>query len=358
MNLSRAFELVLARHGNPSGSTRNQLIVYLDDQFPAQSNRINRVMGNVLVKLEAPSAVPKLLALLETAEDDPNFQKTFTASSDLIMRNPQYGLDIANMLANVPPAQQTYYATTLGGAKAGWTDEYYEKYFSWTHDAFQYKGGRSYVGFIDRSRKMALATVPKSRFDYYNTLSGAELLTGSGNDVRASEIQPEGPGRRWTVEEAMPLMEDLHGRDLEKGKAMYDATLCISCHSMRGEGGAVGPDLTQLGTRFSARDILESTINPSDVISDQYEATVFYLDDESSVVGRLISEDDNAYYVSQNPFDPENLREIPKSKVTRTKYSDVSVMLPGLVNRLNEEELKDLMAYLISGGNPEHEVYQ
>jgi cytochrome c1 len=33
-------------------------------------------------------------------------------------------------------------------------------------------------------------------------------------------------------------------------------------------------------------------------------------------------------------------------------------MLPGMINRLNDEELKDLMAYLISGGNPNHEVYQ
>jgi hypothetical protein len=75
------------------------------------------------------------------------------------------------------------------------------------------------------------------------------------------------------------------------------------------------------------------------------------------VLGRLIREDDGSYFVSQNPFDPESLREIPKNKVVRTSYSDVSVMLPGLVNGLNEEELKDLMAYLISGGNPEHEVY-
>ena len=71
------------------------------------------------MKIEAPTAVPKLLGMLENAKDDPNFQKTLTASSDLIMRNPQYGLDIANMLANVPPAQQTYLATVLGGAKAG-----------------------------------------------------------------------------------------------------------------------------------------------------------------------------------------------------------------------------------------------
>lgn len=358
MNLARAFEVVIARHGNPTGAVRTQLISYLDDHFPAETNRLNRVLGKVMVALEAPSAVPQLLTLLENAEDDPNFQKTLTASSDLIMRNPQYGLDIANMLANVPPAQQTYYATVLGGAKAGWDDESYEKYFNWTHNAFQYKGGRSYVGFIDRARKMALSTVPEGKFDHYDELSGAKLLTGTGNDIAVAAVQPEGPGKRWTVEEAEPLVEDLSGRDLEKGKAMYAATLCISCHAMGGEGGAVGPDLTQLGNRFTPKDILDATINPSEVISDQYAATVLVMGDKESVVGRLIREDETTYYVSQNPFAPEVIREIPKDQVTSTKESEVSVMLPGLVNRLNEEELKDLMAYLVSGGNPNHEVYQ
>jgi hypothetical protein len=32
-------------------------------------------------------------------------------------------------------------------------------------------------------------------------------------------------------------------------------------------------------------------------------------------------------------------------------------MPPGLLNRLNEEEIADLFAYLLSGGNKEHEIY-
>jgi putative heme-binding domain-containing protein len=262
------------------------------------------------------------------------------------------------MLANVPPAQQSYYATVLGKAKTGWTPELREEYFKWIHDAFQYKGGRSYVGFIDRARKMALLSVNPNEFDHYNELSGASLLTGSGNDLVVSDIQPQGPGRNWKVDEALAFMEDLKGRDLVKGKAMYAATLCLSCHTMQGEGGVVGPDLTQLGTRFSPKDILESTINPNAVISDQYAATIFYLADGSSVLGKLTNEDRDKYYISQNPFDPQSIREIPKKEVSSKKLSEISVMMPGLINRLNEEELKDLMAYLISGGNPDHEVYQ
>lgn len=358
VNLVRAIELSLFRQGMPTNELKNEVVNYLNPNFPANNNYVDRLLSKVLVHLDAPEAVEKTLALLEEAKDDADFQKTFTSSSDLILRNPQYGLDIADMLANVPPAQQSYYATVLGNAKVGWTPEMREEYFTWIQDAFKYKGGRSYVGFIDRARKMALTHVSRDKFDYYNELSGASLLTGSGNDLMISTIQPQGPGRNWKVEEALPLMDDLKGRNLVVGKGMYAATLCQSCHTMQGEGGIVGPDLTQLGTRFSPKDILESTIHPNAVISDQYAATIFYLADGSSVLGKLTNEDKEKYYISQNPFDPQTIREIYKKDVTRKKLSDISVMMPGLINRLNEEELKDLMAYLISGGNPKHEVYQ
>jgi putative heme-binding domain-containing protein len=357
-DLLRAFELILYRQGEPAENVKSQLVAYLDGNFPANNNNLDRELSKLLGYLDAPDGVSKTLALLENAKDDPDYQKTFTSSSDLIMRNPQYGLDIANMLANVPPAQQTYLATVLGGAEAGWTPELHEKYFTWIQDAFKYKGGRSYVGFIDRARKMALTHVVKGDFDKYNELSGASMLTSSGNDLAETNIQPEGPGKRWTVEEALPVVEVLTGRDLVRGKAMYVATLCQSCHTMQGEGGVIGPDLSQLGTRFSPKDILNATINPSDEISEQYEATILELKTGGSVVGRLTNEDEANYYVSQNPFAPEVIRTVAKAEVKSTKVSEVSTMLPGMINRLNDEELKDLMAYLISGGNPNHEVYQ
>src|SRR5690606_38312453 len=89
-NLIRAFELILSRHGNPTGAMKNRVIDYLNPHFPAGSNNLNRALSNVLVYLGAPEAVEKTLALLKDAKDDEFYQKTFTSSSDLIFRNPQY----------------------------------------------------------------------------------------------------------------------------------------------------------------------------------------------------------------------------------------------------------------------------
>jgi putative heme-binding domain-containing protein len=139
---------------------------------------------------------------------------------------------------------------------------------------------------------------------------------------------------------------------------MYVAGRCGSCHTMRGNGGNIGPDLTQLGTRFSPRDMLQSIIEPNKAVSDQYAATVFTMKDGSSILGRLTNENDKSYFISQNPFAPETLREIPKQDVASTKYSYISTMYPGLINNMNEEELKDLIAYLMAGGDEHHEQYK
>jgi putative heme-binding domain-containing protein len=358
-NILRTMEVILSRYDKGATASKAQLVAYLDPHYPADDNLLNRSLSILLVHLDAPSVVGKTLALLKNAKDDPNYQKTFTESSDLILRNPQYGLDIANMLANVPPAQATFYATVLGEADKGWTAAQREEYFGWIKNALTaYKGGRSYVGFLDRARKMALASVDKADFEKYDELSGGKLLTESGNDIINSGVQPEGPGRRWTLEEAEPLVANLVGRDLVKGKAMYAASLCQSCHTMQGEGGAIGPDLSQLGTRFSAKDILVATIDPNATISDQYQSTVLELKAGGSIVGRINNEDAQNYYISQNPFAPNDIKTVSKSTVALKKNGDVSIMMPGLINRLNEEELKDLMAYLISGGNANHAVYK
>jgi hypothetical protein len=81
------------------------------------------------------------------------------------------------------------------------------------------------------------------------------------------------------------------------------------------------------------------------------------LKDGSTVLGRITNETSEKYSVSQNPFAPDQIREVPKKEVVSTKVSPLSIMMPGMINRLNPEELKDLMAYLMAGGNKDHKVF-
>jgi len=358
-DLLRAVELTISRMGLPDAAQTARIISWLEPMYPATNNILNRQLSDILLFAGDPQAVSKTLALMDSAKDDNSEQNTATQSSDLILRNPQYGLAIADMIANAPPAQQIYLAIVLSKAKKGWTPALREKYFKFFYTFLGRKGGNSYIGYINEARKMALANVPKEEFAKYDSISGVALLNGNGKKLAGKEVRPKGPGRKWTMAEALPVLQDsVTDRNFDQGKAMFTASLCSSCHSMRGEGGSVGPDLTQLGTRFSSKDILESIIEPNKEISDQYAATNFHLKDGSSVIARLIREDKEKYYVSQNPFAPQTLREIPKKDVASTRLSDVSIMLPGLINRLNADELRDLMAYLMSGADKENKAFK
>ena len=359
VNILRAFELTLSRFGIPNVDLKRKVIAYLTAHYPSKTDVSNQLLSKTLAYLNDPQVVTKTLDLLEsqTGENADVMANTATNSSDLILRNPQYGMDIAQTLKNMPPAQHTYYGIVLSNVTEGWTPQLREKYFKWFYKAFSFKAGRSYIGYIDKAREMALSHVPKSKFEYYNQMSGDSLLTSSGNDL-AIGVQPKGPGKNWQEEDIDPLLENgLGDRNFTQGKNMFIATTCVNCHTMRGEGENIGPDLTQLGTRFTPEDILKAIINPSDVISDQYNSTTFVLKDGQSVVGRLVNEDDEKYIIAQNPYAPDITRDIPKDEVLNTKLSTLSLMPPGTINGLNAEELKDLLAYLVSGGNPENEIY-
>ena len=189
-------------------------------------------------------------------------------------------------------------------------------------------------------------------------MSGDSLVTLARKGLDIGPVRPKGPGKNWKVEEALQVVsQDASPRNFDQGKAMFAASLCRTCHQMKGEGGVAGPDLTQLGTRFSDKDMLEAIIAPNKTISDQYGSTVFYLKAGGSILGRLIRQDNEKYYISQNPFDPQTVREVLKKNVLRTRVSEISPMLPGMINALNAEELKDLMAYLKAGGNPNHAMF-
>lgn len=357
-DLLRAYELVFTRMGMPETALKNQIAALLDARYPSNSDEFNKAYCRLLVFLEAPSVLPKTLALMEKKEQLSLSEGLATSSEDLILRNPQYGLDIAKMLEKMPDAQQTYLAMMLSKAKVGWTDEMRAQYFAWYKKAFAYRGGNSYVGFLDKARKIALANVPANKKEFYDKLSGGDLLTESGNDLAEADY-PKGPWKNYKLKDMDTIFTaELTQRDFKRGKAMFVATTCSKCHAMKGEGGNIGPDLTQIGTRFSTKDIMEAIIDPNKTISDQYAATQFQLKNGKSLVGKIANQDSKFYYVSQNPYAPDFLVKVKKKDVVSKNYSTISLMLPGLINPLNKEELKDLVAYLKAGGDKESGVFR
>jgi len=140
-----------------------------------------------------------------------------------------------------------------------------------------------------------------------------------------------------------------HGRSFETGRTVFADAQCAQCHRFANEGGSVGPELTAVSSRFAHRDILESIILPSKVVSEQYQNSIILKKDGDDVTGRIVEENDKKIVVVTNPLTLTKV-EIAKSDIQTRVLSKVSPMPEGLVNGFTQDEILDLIAYLESGG--------
>ena len=346
--LLRAWQLAFTRMGKPDAATCARLAAKFDPLFPHADALVNRELISLLVYLDSPTVVAKTVPLLRVAE--PVVRTAEELGGDqLIARNAGYGGVVQRVAANRPDRQQIAYAYALRCATTGWTPVLRREFFSWFPRTITWQGGASFTGFLKNIRTEALARVS----DPTERTALTDLSAAPAHTFVAGSVGPKGPGRAYTVAEAAALVPGkLSGRNFAQGKAMFSATACIACHRFNAEGAGIGPDISGAGNRYSVRDLLENIIEPSKVISDQYGAEEITLDDGETLAGRVVTDENNMVSVMTNPFEPDDVRWIERSHVKSRKPATTSLMPPGLLNELNPEELKDLLAYILSAGNP------
>ena len=74
--------------------------------------------------------------------------------------------------------------------------------------------------------------------------------------------------------------------------------------------------------------------------------------------GRIVDESEDEYEVFQSPFDMTITTSFMKSEIEKQVKSPLSPMPAKLLDRLNEQEVQDLMVYLLSGGKEDGEWYK
>ncbi len=344
--LLRAWELAFTRMGKPAPDVCKQLAAKFDPLFPHSDPLVNRELVSLLVYLGSPAIVAKTVSLLDTAKDaDPTL-----ASDAVLSRNVGYARAVEGVHGSRPNRQAIAYAYALRNATAGWTPELRKAFFAWFPRTHAWKGGNSFAKFIENIRADALAnfvTDPNER----------EVLDGTSKSappaLAANLVAPKGPGKAYTVDDVAALAEGgLRGRNFEQGRAMFASTLCIACHHFNGDGGNIGPDLTGAGARYTLRDFVENVIEPSKVISDQYGSEQIEKKDGSLVIGRVVAEENGRLLVMTAPLAPDAQTPVDVAEIKSRSAFNVSMMPPGLINGLNADELLDLVAYVMSGGNP------
>ncbi len=322
VTLIRDYMLTFTRMGEPDGDTKAKLAAHLSPLYPSNDPALNRDLCEVLVYLGDAAVVAKAAPLVN---DSPTQE------------------------------EQIDYARILRFAKAGWTKELRADYFRWFLRAANYKGGASFDLFIGEIKKDALATMTEEE-----KLAIKDVLDAKP-EARAPSFtaKPMQFVKAWTLDElSKSLGVGLEGnRNFTNGRNMFGAATCFACHRFNNEGGAVGPDLTSVAGKYSPRDLLEHVLDPNKEISDQYGSTVFTLQDGSQVVGRIANMKETNMMVCTNMMDPNNFTNVDTRKVVKTEESKVSMMPPALLYMLKEDDILDLLAYLLSKGNPDDPMF-
>ena len=316
----RLLQVLFVRTGKPDPDTASKVVARLNDYYPARSPELNSELCPLLVFLDAPDVAAKTMALIERATTQ---------------------------------EEQLDYAKSLRVLRTGWTPELRKAYFTWLQKAHAYKGGASLRGFLNILRRDSVATLSESE--------KAELRPLLDAPAQAAAVAPpRAHVKDWTLDELVPLVNSglKSKRDFDRGRSLFGAGQCAACHRFGNEGGAAGPDLTGVSGRFNTRDLLESIVVPSKVISDQYGAVSFLTSDGQVVTGRVANLNGDQIMVVTNMLDPGNMASVDRRKIEETKPSAVSMMPQGLLNTMDRDEVLDLVAYLLSKGDRNAEVYR
>jgi putative heme-binding domain-containing protein len=148
------------------------------------------------------------------------------------------------------------------------------------------------------------------------------------------------PAREQVVAEMGKLLRQQPG-DPRSGARVFQK-VCAQCHTIYGEGASVGPDLTTNG-RASFEQLLSNVFDPSLIIGPGYQAVTVATNDGRSLTG-LIVEDNDQRLVLKLPGGGQ--QTLPRTNVSFTAASKLSMMPEGIENLLERRELVDLFAFL------------
>jgi len=290
LSLLRVYGLLMIRSEKDSGAAA--AVKKLSSEFPCGDRQLNRELSKVLIAAESETAVAKTLQLLLDSQTQ-------------------------------------------------------EGYFDWFLNSTEFLGGRSFGGYVKSIRDLAVKNLPaEAKTELAELLAKEPVKLDPYAGLKARDHV-----KNWTIEELLPIADqelDPKVRDLANGKQMFGIGSCYKCHRMAGQGGIAGPDLTAAGNRFGTRDLIETLVNPSKSISDQYEATIFAMEDGRTIVGRVVNLARQEYWVQPDMINPNGMERIKVAEIEAMKPSPVSPMPKGLLDSMTRDDILDLIAWMRS----------
>jgi putative heme-binding domain-containing protein len=129
--------------------------------------------------------------------------------------------------------------------------------------------------------------------------------------------------------------------DVSRGQIVYRRE-CLNCHKLRGEGHDVGPSLETVQHR-SPQEILIHVLDPNREVSPNFLEYVVRLADGRVLTGLISTETDSGLTLRRAQNQEDN---ILRSEIEDIAASGKSLMPEGLEQKINPQEMADLIVYL------------
>lgn len=190
---------------------------------------------------------------------------------------------------------------------------------------------------------------------HWMRMYGVMVVVDNLAEFQRNPVEPKDPVgsnrplvKSWTVEDFAGKIETgLRGRSLVIGKKLFAEATCAQCHKVAGEGKSVGPDLTDVWTRWKgdSAGILREIVEPSHKIEAKYIVRKIVTIDGLVVSGIVVAEDRDNIAILPDPESTEPT-VIRQDDIEDMLKSSVSIMPKGLMDRFTEDEIFEILAYL------------
>ncbi len=324
---ARLAQIVLHRYGKPDAAGIAAVTAQYDAAYPAADFELNWILTETLSFLQSPTLAAKGMALVADAgSQEPEME----------------------------------YMRSLRMLKAGWTPALREAQLNWFVKAASYRGGSSFGKFIEFIRNDSLATfTPEELARHEKLIALAKNPPVKSAYENVGAIFAGRTPKNWTLEElSAAASTGMKGRDFENGRKMFGAAACFACHRYGNAGGMNGPDLTGAGGRYSPHDLLDQIINPSKEINEQFAPVVVTKTDGTTVTGVIVNLNGDTVQINTDLSDPDQRVGFDRKQVKSIEVSKVSPMPPMLLSMLTKDEVLDLVAFILSGGDKENAAFK
>jgi len=189
--------------------------------------------------------------------------------------------------------------------------------------------------FGDLITKMSAKQLPQSL-----ALDLGEAIDSTKSAPLIARLAP----MRSNGETVADFQDALFGGNAQLGRRYFmtnSAAECVRCHSIGGQGGEVGPSLSNIGGTLTREQILQALIEPSARISPGFGMVVLTLKDGQTAAGILTAENDHELVLKTSEAEP---LKIPVARIA--KRDNVPSSMPPMGSIMSKREIRDVVEFL------------